>query len=733
MTDLDSLNPEQREAVLDFDHNLLLLACAGSGKTRTITSKIAYAVESGLMQPYQILAVTFTNRAAGEMRERVQAMLPGRDLSGLEMRTFHSFGAYILRRYGTRVGLSPDFCIYDDDDSLSLLSTVTAYDRRELREIMKAISKAKDKGLSYASPGIAGILPDYDFPTLFRKYEEALEASGNADFADLISKPTELLLSDREAGEAIRQRFRMILVDEYQDSNRMQFEFLRALKGEGAQLVAVGDDDQSIYSFRGAEIENILTFASSFENVREIKLEKNYRSTSQILSAAGALISHNKARHKKDLVSAEGLDGSRPAVLFSMTGKAEAERIGSLIQNTGDYDNTAVLYRTNAQSQAFEQVFTDRKIPYKVIGALRFYDREEIKDALSLLYLLMNHRDAVSFRRIVNKPARGLGEARIARIVSLGSDLHDALAAFVDTSSGAAATNARIFLTAWDNAERALDEDGNLGDMLRRALEETQLLDLYNSEPDRAVRKTKTENLGELVNVLGEAGTGRAALSAFLEKLTLDTTVLGDHDPRDERGVTLMTMHNTKGLEFDRVFVVGLEDEVIPGRSTESDMETEEERRIMYVAMTRARKTLYLSFAAQRSMWGRGEYHSPSRFLQEIPRPLLAGDAAYLSIGAHRAESPSSCVGSSFAPKRRTEVSSRPSWSEGIVIRKKGEEKRKESFVTFSPGDRVRSVNYGIGTVRSIEVKNGRRILQIDFNDRMAKFIEAYAALEKVD
>ena len=735
MTDLDSLNPEQREAVLDFDHNLLILACAGSGKTRTITSKIAYAIETGIMKPWQILAVTFTNRAAGEMRERVEGMLPGLDLSGLEMRTFHSFGAWLLRRYGTRVGLAPEFCIYDDDDSLSLLSSVTDYDKKTLREVMKAISKAKDKGLDSSSPGIGDILPDYDFPTLFRKYETALEASGNADFADLISKPTELLLNDKDAGDYIRSRFRMILVDEYQDSNRMQFEFLRALKGDDSRLVAVGDDDQSIYSFRGADIENILTFASSFDNVREIKLEKNYRSTSEILRVSGALISHNRMRHKKELVSADGTEGPKPSVIFSMTGRAEAERIGGLIQNFGDYDSTAVLYRTNAQSQAFEQVFTDRRIPYKVIGALRFYDREEIKDALAFLYLLMNHRDTVSFRRIINKPSRGMGEAKIQKILSLSPDLKTALSEFVESSTGTISGNARIFLTAWDNAEKALEEDGNLGDVLRRGLEETQLLDLYNSETDRAVRKTRIDNLGELVNVLSEAGTGREALSLFLEKLTLDNTTLGNNDPRDQRGVTLITMHNTKGLEFDRVFVVGLEDEIIPGRSTETEREMEEERRILYVAMTRARKSLYLSFAAQRSMWGRGEYHSPSRFFSEIPVSLLSGETAYLSVGAHRTDEPRSYIGSSFVPKRRTEVSSRPSWSEGIVIRKKGaaEERKPVSGETFNPGDKVRSANYGVGTVREVEVKNGRRVLLIDFKGRTAKFIEAFAALERVE
>ena len=650
MTDLTTLNEEQREAVLDFDHNLLILACAGSGKTRTITSKIAYAIENGIYKPYQILAVTFTNRAAAEMKGRVETLLPSTDLSGLEMRTFHSFGAYLLRRYGTLVGLSKDFCIYDDSDSLSLLDTVSTLDKHSLREVVKAISKAKDKGLTPDSPGLDKLLPDYDFPTLFRKYEEALAASGNADFADLITKPTELLDKHPDVAEAVRNRFRMVLVDEYQDSNRMQFEFLRDLVSPETRLVVVGDDDQSIYSFRGADIGNILTFASNFENVREIKLEKNYRSTSQILCAAGALIAHNKERHKKELVSAEHIEGQKPAVMFSMTGKAEAERIANLIYNLGDYDNTAVLYRTNAQSQSFEQAFTDRRIPYKVVGALRFYEREEVKDALSILRLLMNHRDTVSFRRIINKPPRGLGSAKLEKIESYGPDLHDSLVEFVSSTSWTVIGYALVFLTACDNAEERIGLDENLG-----------------------------ENLGQLVSVLSEAGSGRDALSQFLEKLTLDSTTLGDHDPRDQEGVTLMTMHNTKGLEFDRVFVVGMEDEIIPGRSAESERQIEEERRIFYVAMTRARKSLYLSFAANRSMWGRTEYHIPSRFLGEIPQSLLSGDTAYMN--GRPSVSPQSFVGSRIANKPRYEAKfeNSPSWASSISI--KGKDKPSERQV----------------------------------------------------
>lgn len=732
MVDLSLLNDEQRSAVLDFDHNLLILACAGSGKTRTITTKIAYAISEGIFKPYQILAVTFTNRAAGEMRERVAAMLPDVDLDGLEMRTFHSFGAYILRRYGERAGLSPSFCIYDDDDSLSLLSTVvTTLDKRNLREIQKAISNAKDRGLDPDSPGLESMLPDYDFRTAFRRYEEALAISGNADFADLICKSTQLLRDDKDVAGYFQKRFRMVLVDEYQDSNRMQFEMLRSLVGPDTLLVTVGDDDQSIYSFRGAEIENILTFASSFENVREIKLEKNYRSTSQILSAAAALISHNKARHKKDLVSAYGTSGAKPSVMFSTTGTGEGERVADLIRNLGGYDDTAILYRTNAQSQIFERALTDRRIPYKVIGALKFYEREEVKDSLAFLYLLMNHRDQVSFRRIINKPSRGIGNAKLMQILGESEDLMEALRAFAAKAPKSAREGAEAFLSAWERAEQNLADGMPLGDILNAALLDTGLYDLYNSEPDRAVRLTKTENLGELVSVLQQAGCGREALTLFLEKLTLDNTVLGDDDPGQESGVTLMTMHNTKGLEFDRVFIAGAEDEIIPGRHEESLAATEEERRIMYVAMTRARKSLYISYAAQRMMWGHTDYHTPSRFLKDIPGELLAGEVGALSQPRF-SRSLSSHVGDTLRYKPRTALSSEPAWTPGNVVVRKKKPASQAPAVHFEVGDKVRSDNFGSGVVRSIEKAGVNRIITVRFNNSEAKFVEGSAKLEKL-
>ncbi|MGN1190741.1 MAG: ATP-dependent helicase, partial [Candidatus Ornithospirochaeta sp.] len=548
MIDLSSLNAEQLEAVKDDENNLLILACAGSGKTKTITTKIAYTIETGRLRPYEICAVTFTNRAAKEMRDRVETLLPDIDTQSIVLRTFHSLGATLLRRFGSAIGLSSDFTIYDDDDSLQLLLSSAGSNNEEgqtqrkkyLREVLKNISKAKDLGLGPDAPSLDRISDDPNFRILFSGYEEALARTGNVDFADLIKKAKELLETSENARNYCHRRFKLVMVDEYQDSNREQFNFLRLFVGENTQLVVVGDDDQSIYSFRGADVENILTFSKSFGNVREIKLEKNYRSTDEILAPAAALIKHNTARHDKNIVSADGKRGQKPVVMCSQSGVMEAKRVTNIILSDRDFDNTAVLYRTNAQSQAFETEFLANKIPYKVIGALKFYEREEVKDGLAFLRLLINHKDEISFRRIINKPARGLGEKKVDEIVSNSVDLMEGLEIFVSSSSGKAAEGASSFLNAWKKAEKALEDNEDLGDILYGALQDTGLLKHFNSEKDEVQRRSRIENLSQLVSVLSggeneedslseefetvKEKDSKKALRAFLENITLDTT-----------------------------------------------------------------------------------------------------------------------------------------------------------------------------------------------------------------
>lgn len=771
MIDLSSLNEEQLEAVKDHENNLLILACAGSGKTKTITTKIAYTIETGLLRPYEICAVTFTNRAAKEMRDRVKALLPDVDTDSIVLRTFHSLGATLLRRFGSSVGLSSDFTIYDDDDSLQLLLANAGGDgiegqtnrKKYLREVLKNISKAKDFGMGPEDSALNTISDDPNFRTIFRSYEDALARSGNVDFADLIKKAEELLESDDNAREYCHRRFKLVMVDEYQDSNREQFNFLQKFVGENTQLVVVGDDDQSIYSFRGAEIENILTFSKNFGNVREIKLEKNYRSTDEILAPASSLISHNTERHKKDIVSADGKHGQKPIVMCSASGIMEAKRVTNIILSDRDYNNIAVLYRTNAQSQAFETEFLAAKIPYKVIGALKFYDREEVKDGLSFLRLLLNHRDEISFRRIINKPSRGLGDKKVDEIVSSSSDLMEGLEEFVNTTGGKAGEGAGVFLTAWKKGEKALEDNENLGDILYEAILDTGLLTYYNSEKDEAQRKSRIENLSQLVSALsgGEVENdslledvedlgekdSKSALRAFLENITLDSTVLGSEDPRDKEGVTLITMHNTKGLEFDKVFCVGLENELIPGRNGDEPKNKEEERRIMYVAMTRARKKLYLSYATSRKLWGNTVYSSPSSFLREIPENMLIGDIDKLFKNSSSSFSPGyspyggtykSNYTSSWKDKGSTYTNT-PSWAANIPGLKKGEvtktavpEVKRERG--FKEGDRVKGPNHGEGSVKAVEKKeDGRVIVTVIFDTgKQMRFVEGHSDVVKI-
>ncbi len=746
MIDLSKLNEEQKEAVLDCRNNLLILACAGSGKTMTITYKIAYEIENGFVYPSQVCAVTFTNRAAKEMRERLEKLLPDVDTSRMVVRTFHSLCASLLRRFGESVGLSPNFTIYDDDDAFQVLAGLSDRDRKDLRIISRTISKVKDLGIGPDDRNLEDYSRDPDFRRLYKAYNYALRESGNVDFADLIGKAVELLDVDKAAREYCHSRFRLVLVDEYQDSNSEQFEFLRRFVSPESQLIAVGDDDQSIYSFRGAEIRNILSFADDFKRVREIKLEKNYRSTDEILRPAAALIKHNAERHDKNIVSADGKTGPKPVVLISQTGNLEAKRIVDIIRSARDYSNTAVLYRTNAQSLPFETELTRERIPYKVVGALKFYEREEIKDSLAFLRLLLNHRDIVSFKRIVNKPSRKIGDKKIEDILSLSADIYEALTIYSEKNSGKSGDGVRVFLTAWKNAEERLELGEGLGSIMTSALDETELMTYYENIPDRAVRQSKLDNLSQLVSSLeGSEGeddsirdedapeenrkSGKRALSDYLERITLDTTVLGDDDPRDKDGVTLITMHNTKGLEYDTVFCVGLEEKLIPGRNAGDEKALEEERRILYVAMTRARKKLYLSYAKNRMMWGETESTTPSCFFSDIPQKYLDGDTP-MSYGSF----------SSYQPKpAAVAYSNTPSWAEGYDFssqRKKTEVKVKtdERQLELKEGDRVRASDKGDGTVSDITVKPDKTIITVTYDSgRTSRYVAGHANIEKID
>lgn len=757
---LGQLNDNQKEAVLENSAPLLVLAGAGSGKTRVITTKIAYCIEKLGIAPYKILAVTFTNKASKEMRERVGSLLPGRGYEQeCNIRTFHAFGAWLLRRFGTEIGLDSNFTIYDDDDSLSLLaSCYPNHKKKELQPVMKRISFAKDRGLG-CHDNLASIKADSTFPRMFEAYENKLHKVGNVDFADLITRSIELLDARPEVLAWVHKRFQVILVDEYQDSNIAQFELLRRLVGPTCFVCVVGDDDQSIYRFRGAEVQNILSFPEVYPGTKVVKLEQNYRSSQSILAVANTVIGHNKGRHQKKLWTANP-KGAKPNLLYVQDETDEAQRVGNILSKDKDYDNSAILYRTNAQSVAFETTFKRMHIPYKVVGALQFYDREEVKDVLALLFLLMNGKDEVNFKRMINKPARGIGEGGIEKIFAYsgqsGDDLFLTLEKAVASGvlAGKAQSGARSFLSMFKEANRLLDSEELVG-CVNFLIRESGLLEYYR-KIDSQNSTGKVDNLEALVNALASYDSSRDGLALFLEQLCLDPTTLGKEDPRDKPGVTLITMHNTKGLEFDRVFIAGLEDELFPGKASESDDDIEEERRIFYVAVTRARKDLYLLSAKARRIWGKTNFQHPCRFLDEIGPELVSvqgvkpgtmsngweggGYQGFGMLDERRARSSSfgdgskprrEPMGTRIPPKNNLIHQGFGDKAKTFEMKKRHEESNGESL--FPLGQKVYSDQYGEGEVINLKKSGDREVIDVRFSGgRKATFISKFAALEKI-
>lgn len=738
---LKQLNDQQREAVLENNHPLLVLAGAGSGKTRVITTKIAYAVETLGIPPYKILAVTFTNKAANEMKERVKSMVRSNlSIDECNIRTFHSFGAWLLRRFGDEIGLGSNFTIYDDSDSLSLLaSCFPNYKKRDLDPIMRKISYAKDRSLK-PHDNLTSLAVDANFKRMFETYEKKLHQVGNVDFADLIGRSIELLETSSSVLHWVHNRFSMILVDEYQDSNAAQFNLLRHLVGPNCFLCVVGDDDQSIYRFRGAEVKNILSFPEQYNQTRTVKLEQNYRSTQQILEIANSVISNNKGRHPKELWTANGT-GAKPKLFYVQDEQDEAMRVASVVREDRKFNESAVLYRTNAQSVAFETVFKRMGIPYKVVGALQFYEREEVKDALSLLFLLTNSKDEVNFKRMINKPARAIGPGALETILSYsftsGGDLLGMTTKAIEANalSAKAKAGASHFVRMYAHAHTMLEE-GELVDCVNFLIRESGLLEHYQNH-DRLNSTAKSENLEALVNALSSYDSSMDGLLLFLEQLSLDPTTLGKEDPRDKDGVTLITMHNTKGLEFDRVFVAGLEEELFPGRSTQSEEDLEEERRIFYVAVTRAREKLYLLCARARKIWGKTSFQSPSRFLAEVPGHLLSVEG--MAPPSARSYGMQQHMGDNVP-------AAKPQWgtNAGNLIRQgfgskaksftmKTEHQGKEGEHLFPVGQRVYSDSYGEGEVVSLKMSGDREVIEVNFmGGRKATFISKFAQLEKI-
>lgn len=666
---LSALNPAQLEAVRHSGGPLLILAGAGSGKTRVITTKIAWLIREQGLDPESILAVTFTNKAAREMAERASQIEPR--ASRAMLRTFHSFGSWFLRRYAgsSSLGLNERFVIYDNDDSIQLLTTLREdLPRAKAAQAYHRISRAKDYFYSPEDPLLDEIDSSPDFRDLYRSYERRLREIGNVDFGDLIKLPVELLREDTALRERFRQRFRVILVDEYQDSNVAQFELLRELCGPGTYLCVVGDDDQSIYRFRGAEVRNILDFPDVVQGTTVIRLEENYRSVQPILRAAESVVSCNEGRLGKTMVAARG-EGALPVLAFLHDQDAEAAFAAELVQQSGrPFSDWAILYRTNAQSMGFESEFLRRKIPYRVVGSLKFYEREEVKDALALAAFAANPRDEVAFRRVVNKPSRGIGAKAQDRIVDAalsyaGSELGDlerALERVGPSLASRAKSGCREFLavisrarslldagaiSGEDNAVREEDAAGQgdaggegatataptiatgeleLAHQLRAgeglsvffvqiALESG--IAAYHEGQDEVAGTQRLANLQELANAASLYEASFDGLALFLEHIELDRA---EQEAVSDDAVTLITIHNTKGLEFPRVILTGVEQGVFP-RDDKRDEDLEEERRLFYVGATRAMDELYLTSCALRRLYGRTQPTMPSIFLRELP------------------------------------------------------------------------------------------------------------------
>lgn len=614
----------QRKAVEHKGTPLLILAGAGSGKTRVITTKIAYLIDQEGVDPASILAVTFTNKAAAEMRERASTMVE--DASRVLIRTFHSFGAWLLRRNGNAIGLPRSFTIYDDEDMVSLLKTLyEGKTKKDLKPYAGWISLAKDYALT-PSDDLESISADPEFPAVYKAYQERLEEIGNVDFGDLVLRCIELLEEHPQIQQRLQQRFRVILVDEYQDSNVAQFRLLKRLTGESTYLCVVGDDDQSIYRFRGAEVQNIIQFPEIFENTTIIRLEQNYRSTKHILAVASAVVDNNMGRLGKTLWT-DKIDGKKVVMRFFENHRQEVEYCAEILHH-GDLSQTAILYRTNAQSREFEIFFSRHNIPYRLVGTVSFYNREEVKDVLAYLSLAVNPKDELSFRRVVNKPSRSIGAASVKKILSyLPQTAGNVLKASNKATavlSPKAAQGIAAFLQLLDTVVEPSSQT-TLAQVVHSLVMNSGLYE-YHMGQDSIGNTQKARNLEELVTAAAEYPGGEEGLIQFLEEIELDRARISAAEEELGDRVTLITMHNTKGLEFDRVIITGLEEGIFPGYQNESEQDVEEERRIFYVALTRAREELYLTSCRSRKVWGKTVFLSPSRFLDEIPKAYVELD-----------------------------------------------------------------------------------------------------------
>ena len=750
MSLLDALNEPQRQAVMATDGPLLILAGAGSGKTRVLTHRTAYLIEECGVNPYNIMAITFTNKAAGEMRERIDQMV-GYGSESIWVCTFHSTCVRILRRYIDRLGFGTNFTIYDSDDQKTLMKDVCKrleIDTKMYKEKMflSAISSAKDELIDPIEfeTRAAGDYVKRKQAQVYREYQQALKQNNALDFDDLIMKTVELFKLDKEVLASYQDRFRYIMVDEYQDTNTAQFELIRLLALKYQNLCVVGDDDQSIYKFRGANIYNILNFEHHFPDATVIKLEQNYRSTQNILDAANAVIANNQGRKEKrlwtdngagDKITFEQLDTAAEEADFVARDIARRVRKGEY-----QYKDCAILYRTNAQSRLFEERFITANIPYKIFGGVNFYARKEVKDLLAYLKTIDNGQDDLAVRRIINIPKRGIGAASINKVALYAQEqeisFYDALCVAEQVPGlGKAAAKIRPFVL-FIQSMKAKAKLLSVADLLQEVIETTGYVRELEAEgTDEA--EARIENIDELISKAVDYAEGEEAptLNGFLENVAL----VADIDSFDENSdyVVLMTLHSAKGLEFPNVYLAGLEDGLFPSymsiTSDNSQAEIEEERRLAYVGITRAKKNLTITSARVRMVRGQTQYGKVSRFVREIPPELLSGKIyepktkeepieqstfqkarkAFRTVPSYGGSGYGKEVGEGYGSTFHSSKATKPVYTKVENQRDFGS---VGGALSYQGGDRVRHIKFGDGEVMAF-VSGGRDFeVSVDFD-----------------
>ena len=743
MSIYDTLNPPQREAVAQTEGPVLILAGAGSGKTRVLTHRIAYLMDEKGVNPWNILAITFTNKAAQEMRERVDKLV-GFGSESIWVSTFHSACVRILRRHIDNLGYDTNFTIYDTDDQKSLMKDVCRkmnIDTKIYKErsLLAQISHAKDELLTPDDMEMKAA-GDYNMKkvaSVYREYQAALRKNNALDFDDLIVKTVELFEKCGAVLEYYQERFKYIMVDEYQDTNTAQFKFISLLAQRYQNLCVVGDDDQSIYKFRGANIGNILGFEHVFPDARVIRLEQNYRSTRNILNAANQVIANNTERKAKTLWT-ENEEGSKVHFRQFLNAYEEAEyvagEIGKLKRNgLGNYRDCAILYRTNAQSRIFEEKFIAANIPYKLVGGVNFYARKEIKDLLCYLKTINNARDDLAVQRIINVPKRGIGATTLGRVQdyadNMGISLYEALRVAEEVPSiGRSLSKIDGFVTFIQMLKSKADVM-TVEEILQEVIDSTGYVAELEAE-DTEESRERIENIDELISKTVayqeamEEQNQSATLSGFLEEVALVADI--DTVDPDQDYVLLMTLHSAKGLEFPKVFMVGMEDGIFPSHMTISygdDGEMEEERRLCYVGITRAMKDLTLTCAQQRMIRGETQYNRVSRFVREIPRELV-------DLGHTIQEK---------KPKVEELIPTPAKYSKMKEILQGRNYKPREFKVTkansldYEVGDTVRHIKFGVGIVKEI-VEGGRDYeVTVEFDKvGVKKMFASFAKLKKI-